>query len=88
MLPALQSSGERLRIPADPVGAAAALFLQWKNLILKQAFTRFEENAEFKAFVKKHAGWLTDYAHYMACKDKNDGKVRLQICQLPISGLI
>lgn len=47
---------------------------EWKNLILKQAFSRFEEDAEYKAFVKKNAGWLTDYALYMACKDKNDGK--------------
>ena len=47
---------------------------EWKNLILKQAFSRFEEDAEYKAFVKKNSGWLTDYALYMACKDKNDGK--------------
>ena len=45
-----------------------------KNLILKQAFSRFEEDAEYKAFVKKNAGWLTDYALYMACKDANEGK--------------
>lgn len=47
---------------------------EWKNLILKQAFARFEEDAEYKAFVKKNANWLTDYSLYMACKDKNDGK--------------
>ncbi len=53
---------------------------EWKNLLLRQAYSRFEEKAdaelmkELKTFVKSHAGWLTDYALYMACKDAQDGK--------------
>lgn len=53
---------------------------EWKALILRQAYARFEEKAdaallkEFKQFVKAHASWLTDYALYMACKDAQDGK--------------
>lgn len=53
---------------------------EWKELILKMAFSRFDEKAdeelksEYKAFVKENSGWLTDYALYMACKDKNEGK--------------
>lgn len=47
---------------------------EWKNLILKMAFSRFKEDEEYKQFVKKNKEWLTDYALYMACKDKNEGK--------------
>ncbi len=47
---------------------------EWKDLILKLAFSRFEEDNEYKQFVKKNKDWLTDYALYMACKDKNEGK--------------
>ncbi len=53
---------------------------EWKNLILRQAYARFVEQAdaelmkEFKQFIKKHTAWLTDYALYMACKDEQDGK--------------
>ncbi|MBQ8802399.1 MAG: 4-alpha-glucanotransferase [Tyzzerella sp.] len=53
---------------------------KWKNLILKQAFSRFEEKAdaelgtEYKQFLKKNSKWLTDYALYMACKDMQEGK--------------
>lgn len=53
---------------------------KWKGLILKLAFTRFQEKAdeallrEYRKFLKDNRYWITDFALYMACKDMHEGK--------------
>ena len=52
----------------------------WKTKILKLAFEKFqtvEDKAllkEYKAFIKDNKEWLVDYALFMACKDKHEGR--------------
>lgn len=43
--------------------------------VLKKAVERFEKNppADYAEFCKENAGWLDDYALFMALKDVNDG---------------
>ncbi len=39
---------------------------------LRAAFSRFESNAEYRAFLRKNASWIEDYALFMALKVKNN----------------
>ena len=54
--------------------------IEYHNRKLRLAFQRFNENASdedktaFDAFNKEHAGWLDDYALFMAIKDAHDGR--------------
>ena len=44
--------------------------------ILQKAFERFDTNAqEFQDFVKKHSGWLEQYALFMTLKTDNLDKI-------------
>ena len=43
-------------------------------VLLRQAFSRFKESAEYKSFVKKNSFWLEDYALFMALKNANNDK--------------
>lgn len=53
--------------------------VEYKNLILKRAFSHFimNEDAElagkYQQFIRNNAFWLEDYALYMACKEANGG---------------
>ena len=48
-------------------------------LVLRTAFSRFDPSQdEFTEFLKKEAGWLDDYALYMACKEAFDQKSWLE----------
>ncbi len=38
---------------------------------LRTAFSRFVPNAEYRAFLRKNADWIEDYALFMALKTKN-----------------
>ncbi len=39
--------------------------------LLKKAFLKFKETAEYLSFIKKNKAWLDDYALFMALKEKN-----------------
>ena len=41
--------------------------------VLKIAFSRFSEDAEYKNFVAENSSWLDDYALFMALKSANGG---------------
>ncbi|MBQ8254666.1 MAG: 4-alpha-glucanotransferase [Clostridia bacterium] len=40
--------------------------------VLRTAFSRFKPNAEYRAFLRKNASWIEDYALFMALKVKNN----------------
>ena len=42
--------------------------------VLRCAFARFTDEAALDTFCREQAGWLPDYALYMALKDENSGK--------------
>ena len=52
----------------------------WKNSILKKAFESFKNVTDkellkaFKAFIKENKSWLHDYALFMSCKEKHEGR--------------
>ncbi|MEE1314262.1 MAG: 4-alpha-glucanotransferase [Faecalimonas sp.] len=54
--------------------------IPWKTHILRLAFARFAEVTdkellkEYKKFRKENDAWLEDYALYMSCKDKHEGR--------------
>lgn len=53
--------------------------IPWKNQILRRAFSRFplatqEVLEAYEMFLKEQRYWLEDYALYMACKDKHEGR--------------
>ncbi|MBE6942496.1 MAG: 4-alpha-glucanotransferase [Ruminococcaceae bacterium] len=41
--------------------------------VLRKAFQRFAEDQQYRQFLEKNAFWLSDFALYMALKDKFDG---------------
>lgn len=43
-----------------------------RYVILRKAYARFSPTADFKAFKRKQASWLDDYALFMALKVKNN----------------
>lgn len=53
--------------------------IQWKNILLDGAANRFEKNAsanlrhEFYDFQESQAGWLNDFALFMAIKESENG---------------
>lgn len=54
--------------------------ISWKKPLLRQAFQNFEAHAnpasqrEFQTFSSRQAGWLLDFARFMAFKDHFEGK--------------
>ena len=42
--------------------------------VLRLAFNRFKENADYAEFENKNSHWLNDYSLFMAIKSANDGK--------------
>ena len=61
------------------------VIIPWKHLIFRLAHTRFlaaaretELARNFHNFCREQDFWLTDYALFMACKDKNNGKSWLE----------
>jgi 4-alpha-glucanotransferase len=63
--------------PADKVDYGAVI--EWKRPLLAKAFERFEKKAaasardDFEAFRQAEAGWLDDFALFMALKSANGG---------------
>ena len=47
---------------------------QEKLPMLRKAYSRFQGGKEFETFCLNHADWLSDFALYMALKDKFQGK--------------
>ncbi len=50
--------------------------IQWKRMLLQQAYERFKEQAppdSFTQFVEEEKAWLHDYALFMALKDEHHG---------------
>ena len=45
-----------------------------RSRLLKIAFSRFEENDEFREFVRENSAWLEDYALFMAIKEHFRGR--------------
>ena len=64
----------------DPRRVDFGLQYTWRSAVLRAAFDRFEGEAfadlkgEFETFQKEEAGWLSDYALFMALKHAHDGK--------------
>ena len=50
--------------------------LQYQNRlsVLRKAYQRFEENEEFRAFCRKQAAWIEDFALFVALKQKFEGR--------------
>ena len=42
--------------------------------LLRKAYTRFRENEEFSEFIFQNESWLPEFVHYMALKERYDGK--------------
>ena len=42
--------------------------------VLRTAFSRFVKNSDYNDFIKRSSYWLTDYANFMALKEKNGYK--------------
>jgi 4-alpha-glucanotransferase len=60
------------RLPDDRVAFDAVTAA--KDRLLRRAFAKFRPEAEgFRAFVEAEAGWLDDYALFMALKDAHGG---------------
>ena len=47
------------------------LLFENRYAILRRAFSRFKPNAEYRAFLRRNAAWIEDYALFMALKVKN-----------------
>ncbi len=66
----------------DPHQVDYGAVIQWKTKIFHLAYERFlslkpEENpllADYHRFCDEEQDWLDDYALFMTCKDRNDGK--------------
>jgi 4-alpha-glucanotransferase len=68
------------RVPAFPSGAVDfGAVIPWKRALLDRAAERFHAGgghaltAEFRAWCERHAGWLEDYALFMALKEAHGG---------------
>jgi len=54
--------------------------LQYNNRlpVLRLAYARFEGNEDFDSFCRENSSWLSDFALYLALKDKTGGKAWFQ----------
>ena len=57
----------------DPFRVDFGQLYQNRLPILRKAFSRFSEDGQFSRFVEENASWLSDFALYMALKDKFGG---------------
>ncbi len=55
----------------DPYKINYGKLYENRNNMLKTAFSRFKETADFKKFCKENSYWLNDYALFMALKNAN-----------------
>lgn len=70
---------------SDPKYVDYGTIIPWKQKLFHQAYKKFlsdknqtELYRNFLAFCKEHTFWLDDYALFMACKDKHNGKSWLE----------
>ena len=59
---------------ADPERVDFGKLYNERTRLLKLAFSRFEENEEFREFVRDNGEWLEDYALFMAIKEHFRGR--------------
>src|SRR4028119_294646 len=59
------------QFPAGYVDYSAAT--QFKTGLLRKAYKRFKADASYEEFCAQQAGWLDDYALFMALKDSHKG---------------
>lgn len=66
---------------SDPEHVNYGTIIPWKQKLFHRAYERFTAvdknprlHEDFDTFCSSQAFWLDDYALFMACKDKNDGK--------------
>ena len=59
---------------ADPGRVDYGKLYNERARLLKLAFSRFEENEEFREFVRDNSLWLEDYALFMAIKEHFHGR--------------
>ncbi len=57
---------------ADPTYVDFEKVTRTKMSLLREAFSKFEENVSYLSFVKNEADWLEDYALFMAIKEENN----------------
>ena len=57
---------------ADPTFVDFEKVSASKMTLLREAFSKFEEDVGYLSFVKNEADWLEDYALFMAIKEEND----------------
>ena len=57
---------------ADPSFVDYEKVSRTKNELLRQAYSKFEENMGYLSFVKTEADWLDDYALFMSIKEENN----------------
>ena len=67
---------EKVHFPAERVDYGN--LIPWKLNLLERSYKRFASNpgtlrAEFESFRQEHAGWLEDYALFMAIKEARGG---------------
>lgn len=61
--------------PVFPDGRMdSALVRRWKFPLLDRAFSNFRPDAYYRAFLEDNAGWLDDFALFLALKDEHGGK--------------
>ncbi len=58
---------------ADPSFVDYEKVCRTKMAILREAYSNFDENVSYLAFIKSEAAWLDDYALFMAVKEENGG---------------
>ncbi len=58
----------------DPRRVDFGLLYENRLPLLRKAFARFRQDADFSEFVFRNDSWLPEYAHYMALKDRYEGK--------------
>lgn len=57
---------------ADPTFVDFDKVTASKMALLREAFSKFEEDVGYLSFIKNEADWLEDYALFMAIKEEND----------------
>lgn len=71
--------------PFDPKHVDYGTIIPWKQNLFHQAYASFQSGqkpnepfGKFPAFCREQAFWLDDYALFMACKDKHNGRSWLE----------
>ena len=69
---------EAVRWGSDPGRVDYGAQYRERGKLLKTAWSRFQPNQDFSDFVAENAGWLEDYALFMALKEENGGTAWLE----------